>query len=84
MMPTAPYAITVRFYEVTPDTNFVADPRKGFKTQPGMRNRFEFNRFKKPAKNWICLPVFDSFSRKAAASNYPNLPKQEIDNRANC
>jgi len=74
-----PYSITVKFYEVTPDTNFVADPRKGSKHNRGCAIDLSLIDLKTGKE--LDMPTgFDSFSRKAAAA-YPNLPPQEIANR---
>jgi zinc D-Ala-D-Ala dipeptidase len=74
-----PYAVTVKFYEVTTDTNYVADPRKGSKHNRGCAIDLSLIDLKTGKE--LDMPTgFDSFSKKAGA-NYPNLPKQEIDNR---
>ena len=74
-----PYAITVKFYEVAHDTNFVADPRKGSKHNRGCAIDMSLIDLKTGKE--LDMPTgFDSFSREAAA-NYPDLPKQEIANR---
>jgi D-alanyl-D-alanine dipeptidase len=74
-----PYAITVRFYEVTPDTNFVANPRKGSKHNRGCAVDLTLIDLKTGRE--LDMPTgFDSFTRKAGA-NYANLPPQEISNR---
>ena len=74
-----PYAITVKFYEVARDTNFVADPRKGSKHNRGCAIDMSLINLKTGKE--LDMPTgFDSFSREAAA-NYPDLPKQEIANR---
>ena len=74
-----PYAITVKFYEVAHDTNFVADPRKGSKHNRGCAIDMSLIDLKTGKE--LDMPTgFDSFSREAAA-NYPDLPKQEIDDR---
>jgi len=74
-----PYAITVKFYEVAHDTNFVADPRKGSKHNRGCAIDMSLINLKTGKE--LDMPTgFDSFSREAAA-NYPDLPKQEIANR---
>ncbi|HEY8780962.1 MAG TPA: M15 family metallopeptidase [Mucilaginibacter sp.] len=74
-----PYAITVKFYEVAHDTNFVADPRKGSKHNRGCAIDMSLLDLKTGKE--LDMPTgFDSFSKKAAA-NYPDLPKQEIANR---
>jgi D-alanyl-D-alanine dipeptidase len=75
-----PYAITARFYEVTPDTNFVADPRKGSKHNRGCAIDLSVIDLKTGKE--LDMPTgFDSFSKKAASA-YMDLPPQEIDNRA--
>jgi D-alanyl-D-alanine dipeptidase len=74
-----PYSVTAKFYEVTPDTNFVADPRKGSKHNRGCAIDLSLIDLKTGKE--LDMPTgFDSFSRKAAAA-YPNLPPQEIANR---
>jgi len=74
-----PYSVTVKFYEVTPDTNFVADPRKGSKHNRGCAVDLRIIDLKTGKE--IDMPTgFDSFSKKAGA-NYANLPKQQIDDR---
>lgn len=74
-----PYAVTAHFYEVTPDTNFLADPRKGSKHNRGCAIDLSLINLKTGKE--LDMPTgFDSFSKKAAA-NYPDLPKAEIANR---
>jgi D-alanyl-D-alanine dipeptidase len=74
-----PYSVTVKFYKETPDTNFVADPRKGSKHNRGCAIDLSLINLKTGKE--LDMPTgFDSFSRKAGA-NYANLPKQEIANR---
>lgn len=74
-----PYSITEKFYEVTPDTNFVADPRKGSKHNRGCAIDLSLIDLKTGKE--LDMPTgFDNFTRKAAA-NYPDLPQQEIANR---
>lgn len=74
-----PYAVTVHFYEVTPDTNFVADPRSGSKHNRGCAIDLSLMDLKTGKE--LDMPTgFDSFSKKASA-NYPDLPQKEIDNR---
>jgi D-alanyl-D-alanine dipeptidase len=74
-----PYAVTVLFYNVVHDTNFVADPRKGSKHNRGCAVDLSLIDLKTGRE--LDMPTgFDSFSKKAAA-NYPNLPQQEINNR---
>jgi D-alanyl-D-alanine dipeptidase len=75
-----PYAVTVKFYDLIRDTNFVADPAKGSKHNRGCAidlTLIDLNTGKE-----LDMPTgFDSFSKKAA-STYTDLPKQEIANRA--
>lgn len=74
-----PYSITVKFREVTPDTNFVADPRKGSKHNRGCAIDLTLINLKTGRE--LDMPTgFDSFTRKAGA-NYPNLPPLELANR---
>jgi D-alanyl-D-alanine dipeptidase len=74
-----PYTITEKFYEVSPDTNFVADPRKGSKHNRGCAIDLSLIDLKTGKE--LDMPTgFDSFSRKAGA-NYPDLPQQQIVNR---
>jgi len=74
-----PYSVTVKFYEVTPDTNFVADPRKGSKHNRGCAIDLSIIDLK-TGKELDMPTAFDSFSKKASA-NYANLPPQQIANR---
>ena len=74
-----PYSVTVKFYQLVSDTNFVADPRKGSKHNRGCAIDLSLINLKTGKE--LDMPTgFDSFSKRAAAA-YPNLPKQEIDNR---
>jgi D-alanyl-D-alanine dipeptidase len=75
-----PYAITVKFYEVAHDTNFVADPRKGSKHNRGCAIDLSVIDLKTGKE--LDMPTgFDSFSKRAASA-YTDLPKAEIDDRA--
>lgn len=74
-----PYSITVKFYEATRDTGFVANPRKGSKHNRGCAVDLTLIDLKTGKELDMPTP-FDSFSRKAAA-DYPGLPKPETDNR---
>lgn len=75
-----PYAITVKFYEVAHDTNFVADPRKGSKHNRGCA--IDLTAISLKTGKELDMPTgFDSFSKRAASA-YMALPKAEIDNRA--
>jgi D-alanyl-D-alanine dipeptidase len=74
-----PYAVTAHFYEVTPDTNFVADPRRGSKHNRGCAIDLSLIDLKTGKE--LDMPTgFDSFSKKASA-NYPDLLLTEIANR---
>ncbi|MDB5146889.1 MAG: D-alanyl-D-alanine dipeptidase [Mucilaginibacter sp.] len=74
-----PYSVTVNFYEMTPDTNFVADPRKGSKHNRGCAIDLSLINLKTGKE--LDMPTgFDSFSRKAGA-DYEDLPAQQIVNR---
>jgi D-alanyl-D-alanine dipeptidase len=75
-----PYAVTVHFYEVAHDTNFVADPHKGSKHNRGCAIDLSVIDLKTGKE--LDMPTgFDSFS-KQAASAYMDLSKVEIANRA--
>ena len=75
-----PYAITVKFYEIALDTNFVADPRKGSKHNRGCA--IDLTAIDLKTGKELDMPTgFDSFSKKAG-SGYMDLPKQEIVDRA--
>jgi len=75
-----PYAITVKFYEVAHDTNFVADPHKGSKHNRGCAIDLGLIDLK-TGKDLDMPTGFDSFSKQAAA-NYADLPQGELTNRA--
>jgi D-alanyl-D-alanine dipeptidase len=75
-----PYAITVKFYEVAHDTNFVADPSKGSKHNRGCAVDICLIDLK-TGKDMDMPTGFDSFSKQAAA-NYADLPHRELTNRA--
>jgi D-alanyl-D-alanine dipeptidase len=74
-----PYSVTVKFYEMAHDTNFVADPRKGSRHNRGCAIDLTIIDLKTGKE--LNMPTgFDSFSTKASA-DYPDLPKDEIKNR---
>jgi len=74
-----PYSVTVKFYEMAHDTNFVADPRKGSRHNRGCAIDLTVINLKTGKE--LDMPTgFDSFSPKAA-DGYSNLPKNEIANR---
>lgn len=74
-----PYSVTVKFYEMAHDTNFVADPRKGSRHNRGCAIDLTVINLKTGKE--LDMPTgFDSFSEKAS-DNYPSLPENEIENR---
>lgn len=74
-----PYAVTVKFYEMAHDTNFVADPRKGSKHNRGCAIDLTLIDLKTGKE--LDMPTgFDSFSKKASA-DYSGLPRQQYANR---
>ena len=74
-----PYSVTVKFYEMAHDTNFVADPHKGSKHNRGCAIDLTLIDLKTGKE--LDMPTgFDSFSKKAAA-DYPGLPRREYANR---
>lgn len=74
-----PYAVTVDFFKFTPDTNFVAKPRRGSIHNRGCAIDLSLIDLKTGKELNMPTP-FDSFSRKAA-SNYPDLSAEQIKNR---
>ena len=74
-----PYDVTVKFYEIAHDTNFVADPRKGSRHNRGCAIDLTVIELKTGKE--LDMPTgFDSFSPKAAAG-YMELPAQQLHNR---
>lgn len=74
-----PYAVTVKFYEMTPDTNFVANPRLGSKHNRGCAIDLSLIDIKTGKE--LDMPTgFDSFSKKASA-NYAGISKLQLANR---
>jgi len=75
-----PYAATLLFYEVYPDTNFVANPRYGSRHNRGAC--IDMTLVEKTTGKEIPMPTpFDEFSEKAHP-DYPNLPDTVLKNRA--
>ena len=74
-----PYAITVKFYEIAHDTNFVADPRKGSRHNRGCAIDLTLINLK-TGKELEMPTGFDSFSPKAAA-DYAKLTPLQLHNR---
>jgi D-alanyl-D-alanine dipeptidase len=75
-----PYAVTVDFFKMTPDTNFVANPKYGSKHNRGCAIDLSVIDLKTGKELNMPTP-FDSFSRKAAAA-YTDLPANQLQNRA--
>ena len=74
-----PYAATLRFYEVYPDTNFVANPRKGSRHNRGCAVDLTLTEL--ATGNDLPMPTqFDDFSPKANPE-YMALPDNVIANR---
>jgi D-alanyl-D-alanine dipeptidase len=74
-----PYSVTVKFYELASDTNFVANPRKGSKHNRGCAIDLSLIDLKTGKE--LDMPTgFDSFSKKAAA-NYAGVTQQQLANR---
>lgn len=74
-----PYAATIRFYEVFPDTSFVANPRYGSRHNRGCA--VDVTLIRLSAKEEIAMPTaFDDFSDKAHPG-YQFLPEEVIANR---
>ncbi|MBN2165644.1 MAG: M15 family metallopeptidase [Marinilabiliaceae bacterium] len=75
-----PYAATLRFYEVYPDTNFVASPRTGSRHNRGCA--IDLTLIELSTKVEIPMPTeFDNFT-EVAHPDYANLPDNVIANRA--
>ncbi len=75
-----PYSATVRFFEVYPDTEFVADPKTGSKHNRGCA--VDVSLFDLETGEEVLMPtVFDEFSERAH-QEYMNLPEAAIENRA--
>ncbi|QIA08882.1 M15 family metallopeptidase [Draconibacterium halophilum] len=75
-----PYAATIRFYEIYPNKEFVANPKNGSRHNRGCAvdvSLVDLSNFEE-----IPMPtVFDDFSEKAH-SKYKDLPEEIIKNRA--
>lgn len=74
-----PYAATLKFYEVYPDTNFVANPRSGSRHNRGCAIDLTLIDLK-TGKELQMPTEFDNFTEKANI-NYFNLPDTVIANR---
>jgi zinc D-Ala-D-Ala dipeptidase len=74
-----PYAASLRFFEVYPDTNFVANPRKGSRHNRGCA--LDLTLIELSTGQEIPMPtLFDDFSPKAHP-DYPDLPDTVLANR---
>jgi D-alanyl-D-alanine dipeptidase len=74
-----PYAVTIAFYETTPDTNFVANPKFGSKHNRGCAIDLTLIDLKTGKE--LDMPTgFDSFSRKASA-HYAGATALQTANR---
>ena len=74
-----PYAATLRFYEVYPDTNFVANPRKGSRHNRGCA--IDLTLIELATGKELPMPTpFDDFSPKANPE-YTELPEPVLTNR---
>lgn len=74
-----PYAATVKFYQVYPDTNFVAAPWRGSKHNRGCA--VDVTIIDLETKKELPMPTaFDAFTEKAS-HNYNDLPDTLLKNR---
>jgi D-alanyl-D-alanine dipeptidase len=74
-----PYAATLKFYEVYPDTNFVADPRYGSNHNRGCA--VDVSLVELSTGRELPMPTpFDDFTNKAGMA-YTNLPDTVLKNR---
>jgi len=74
-----PYAATLRFYEVYPDTNFVANPRKGSRHNRGCAVDLTLTELASGKELPMPTP-FDDFTPKANPE-YKDLPEPVLNNR---
>jgi len=74
-----PYAVTVKFFEVYPDTTFVASPKTGSKHNRGCA--VDLTLIDSKSHNELEMPTaFDDFTEKAM-HNYMNLSQKALQNR---
>ena len=74
-----PYAVTLKFFEVYPDTTFVASPQKGSKHNRGCA--IDLTLVDLRSGNELEMPTaFDDFTEKATHA-YMNLTKEALKNR---
>ena len=70
----------LNFYDVYPDTDFVADPKNGSRHNRGCA--VDVSLVNLATKQELAMPTaFDDFSEKAH-STYINLPEPALQNRA--
>jgi D-alanyl-D-alanine dipeptidase len=75
-----PYSVTLKFFEVAEDKNFVANPRTGSRHNRGCA--IDLTLIKLRTGKELRMPTrYDSFAPEAAAA-YNDLPKRVIKNRA--
>ncbi len=74
-----PYAASLTFYKVYPDTSFVADPKKGSRHNRGCA--IDLTLIELQSGKEIPMPsTFDDFTARAHP-DYPNLPDTVLANR---
>jgi D-alanyl-D-alanine dipeptidase len=75
-----PYAASIRFFEVYPDTNFVANPRYGSRHNRGCA--VDLTLVERVSGKELPMPTpFDDFTPKAHPA-YASLPDTVLSNRA--
>jgi zinc D-Ala-D-Ala dipeptidase len=74
-----PYSVTVKFYELASDKNFVANPKDGSRHNRGCAIDLTLINLKTGVELEMPTP-YDSFAPEAAA-DYNKLPEQLIKNR---
>lgn len=75
-----PYSATIKFYEVYPDTNFVANPKNGSRHNRGAA--VDLTLVNITTGQELPMPTpYDDFSEKAHP-DYPHFPEEILQNRA--
>lgn len=75
-----PYAVTLKFFEIAEDKNFVANPKNGSRHNRGCA--VDLTLIKLRTGKELRMPTpYDSFAPEAAAA-YDDLPKKVLRNRA--